>query len=648
MTQRITTSAKQKSFWRRVGGRGLTIAAVSIVLAEMLAKGGMLLGIERIYGDLWYRLAGQRAAVEHVVLVKLDEATLAEYPDEPLIFWGPRFAQASAVLREAGATVIAFDMLFSTSPEQWLAKLGGLKAGAARDFDQAFRQQLASGKVLVAGMQTWEETLLPAPDYLVALPDFDAARYVGAADLQPDSDGTLRSFSPTPLVDRAQKKHPSGANKDELRLLSLPFLMAVHASQQAPDAEQWQFGGRSIRAEDRIALAYAGPPGSVPSMSLRELLKPDALNNPQVQAVRGKVVVIGASYGGMNDAHLTPYGRGLFDAPLMLGAEIQAQTTDALLSARFVDELPAIWRLLLAVILVMPAAALWWRKRPLAGLAMLLLPMSLAALAGYIGFACRLQVPVAHLQLAAGLAYAGIYGWRFTHGERERDRLRGIFSRYLEPKVVEALLGSDQLPQLGGEQLEMTVLFTDIRNFTTISEQLTPQEVVEMLNSYFGRACAVLAEEGACIDKFIGDAIMAEFGVPLKTVDHARRALTAAIRLKQVAEDFRHWMSARFPDRSLPEFAIGIGVHTGFAVVGNIGTAQRMEYTAIGDSVNLASRLEGMTKSVGCVILASVDTLESAGAGFSLGRASTVTVKGRAQPVDVREILGLEELGKNA
>ena len=194
----------------------------------------------------------------------------------------------------------------------------------------------------------------------------------------------------------------------------------------------------------------------------------------------------------------------------------------------------------------------------------------------------------------------------------------------------------------------MTVLFTDIRNFTTISEQLTPQEVVEMLNSYFGRACAVLAEEGACIDKFIGDAIMAEFGVPLKTLDHARRALAAAIRLKQVAEDFRQWMHERFPERNLPEFAIGIGVHTGYAVVGNIGTAQRMEYTAIGDSVNLASRLEGMTKIVGCVILASRDTLESAGAGFSLGRASTVTVKGRAQPVDVWEILGLEASEKNA
>ncbi len=638
MKQGSDALGQQKTLWQRTGGWGLSIALLAILLAEAISHGDLLTGVENFYGDLWFRLAGQRAKVEHVALIKLDEATLAEYPDEPLVFWGPRYARASAVLRQAGARVIGFDMLFSASPEQWLAKLGGLNSNAARDFDKPFRQELASGKVLLAGMQTPQETLLPAPDYLVALPDFDAARFGGAADLAPDADGTLRGFYPAPRFDRS---------KDDLRLLSLPFLLAVQATQQAADADQWQFGGRTLRVSDRIPLAYAGPPGTVPAISLRELLQPDALNNPKIQALQDKVVIIGASYGGMNDAHLTPYGRGLFDAPLMLGAEIQAQTVDALLSGRFIDPLPGSGRFLLALLIVLPASALWWRRRPLTGLAILLAPLALAGIAGQIGFSNHIQVPVAHFQLAALLAYAGIYGWRFTHGERERDRLRGMFSRYLEPRIVEALIGSGKLPELGGEQREMTVLFTDIRNFTTISEQLSPEEVVEMLNSYFGRACAVLAEEGACIDKFIGDAIMAEFGVPLKTPDHAHRALSAAIRLKAVSQDFRHWMHARFPERNLPEFGIGIGVHTGQAVVGNIGTTQRMEYTAIGDSVNLASRLEGMTKTVGCVILASRDALESAGSGFALGKASTITVKGRTQPVDVFEILGFEEPATN-
>lgn len=619
--------------------RGLLVVTLALLLAEGLWQGGLLIGTEHFYGDLWFRLAGQRHSVDRVVLVKLDEATLADYPDEPLVFWGPRHAQAAATLRAAGARVVAFDLLFSASPEQWLARLGGLAGPAARGFDQPFRQQLASGQVLVAGMQTAEETLLPAADYLLALPDFDAGRFVGAADLIPDTDGTLRSIYPAPPVAR---------RADDPRLLSLPFLTAVHASGQSPAAEQWKFGDRQISVGERVRLAYAGPPGTVPTISMRRLLAADALADPAVQALRGKAVIVGASYGGMNDAHITPYGRGLFDSPLMLGAEIQAQTVDALLNGRYLDEIPSAGRMALAVLLILPVSLLWWRLRPLAGSTALLVMLVLVASLGYATFRHDLLLPVGHLQFTALLACAGIYGWRFTHGEHERERLRNLFSRYVEPQVVETLLDSGAPPQLGGEQREMTVLFTDIRNFTTISEQLTPEEVVEMLNQYFERACATLAAQGACIDKFIGDAIMAEFGVPLHTPDHARRALTAAIHLRAAAEEFREWMHRRFGERNLPEFAIGIGVHTGQAVAGNLGTTRRMEYTVIGDSVNLASRLEGMTKTVGCVILASRDTLAAAGEGFALGRAATVTVKGRTQPVDVWEITGFEETKNDA
>lgn len=614
--------------------RGLFFVALALLIAEGAWRGALLDGPERFYSDLWFRLAGQRHSVDRVALVKLDEATLADYPDEPLVFWGPRHAQAAATLRAAGATVLAFDLLFSASPEQWLARLGGLAGPAARSFDQPFRQQLASGPLLVAGMQTAEETLLPAADYLLALPDFDAGRFVGAADLIPDTDGTLRSIYPAPPVAR---------KADDPRLLSLPFLTAVHASGQSPDADEWRFGERRIAVGDRVRLAYAGPPGTVPAISMRRLLAADALADPEVQALRGKAVIVGASYGGMNDAHITPYGRGLFDSPLMLGAEIQAQTVDALLNGRYLDEIAGAGRVALAALLILPASLLWWRRRPLTGLVWLLALLAVAGGVGYLAFGHDRLLATAHLQFSAILACAGIYGWRFTHGEQERERLRGLFSRYIEPQVVEALLSAGTMPQLGGEQRAMSVLFTDIRNFTTISEQLSPEEVVDMLNHYFDRACAALAEQGACIDKFIGDAIMAEFGVPLHTPDHARRALTAAIHLRAVAAEFRQWMDQRFAGRALPEFDIGIGVHTGLAVAGNIGTARRMEYTVIGDSVNLASRLEGMTKTVGCVILASRDTLDAAGGGFALGKAATVTVKGRTQPVDVWEITGFEE-----
>jgi adenylate cyclase len=151
-----------------------------------------------------------------------------------------------------------------------------------------------------------------------------------------------------------------------------------------------------------------------------------------------------------------------------------------------------------------------------------------------------------------------------------------------------------------------------------------------------------LLAEGGSIDKFIGDAIMVEFGSPLPLPDHAIRGARAAVALRAVADDFGVWMAQRFPDRELPKFAIGIGLHSGEVVIGNIGSPTRMEFTAIGDTVNLASRLEGMTKELGCVILASEATILAGGEAVFCGRSEVIQVKGRVAPVRVFEVLGVK------
>jgi adenylate cyclase len=252
-----------------------------------------------------------------------------------------------------------------------------------------------------------------------------------------------------------------------------------------------------------------------------------------------------------------------------------------------------------------------------------------------------LLFPVAHLQLGLVVVLIGLSLLRLSREERERARIGAFFGRYVSDQVMTALLASSEMPELGGQATPVTVLFSDIRNFTTMSERLSAREVVEMLNSYFERACTALLREGATIDKFIGDAIMAEFGAPLPQADHARRALRAAVALRQVAVEFRRWMTERFAGRDLPEFAIGIGVHSGEAVVGNIGSSARMEYTAIGDTVNIASRLEGKTKETGCTILASVQTVLAAGPGVAVGGQHLLAIKGRSQQVEAVEIVGV-------
>jgi class 3 adenylate cyclase len=144
------------------------------------------------------------------------------------------------------------------------------------------------------------------------------------------------------------------------------------------------------------------------------------------------------------------------------------------------------------------------------------------------------------------------------------------------------------------------------------------------------------------VNKYIGDAVMAVFGAPKSYPDHARRALAAALDMVKVGKDFESWMQATFPDRGLPRFAIGVGLHTGTCVVGDIGSARRTEFTAIGDTVNAASRLEGVTKELGVWLVASAATIAEAGAGVSTGKRETVTVKGRAEPIEVFEVVGLD------
>lgn len=187
--------------------------------------------------------------------------------------------------------------------------------------------------------------------------------------------------------------------------------------------------------------------------------------------------------------------------------------------------------------------------------------------------------------------------------------------------------------------MRVTILFTDIRNFTTISERLEPYEVVEMLNHYLSEVCEKILDQGGTIDKFIGDAVMAIFGAPVPKEDQALRAVRASLDLVEVADSMRLWLKQRFPGRGLPEFRIGVGIHTGSAVVGSIGSKKRMEYTAIGDAVNIASRLESLSKKVGWTIVSSMDTLEAAGETVRAGAEEMVQVKGKNKSIRVCEIL---------
>jgi adenylate cyclase len=226
---------------------------------------------------------------------------------------------------------------------------------------------------------------------------------------------------------------------------------------------------------------------------------------------------------------------------------------------------------------------------------------------------------------------------------RERLRIRGLFARYVPADVVRELVSSDDPIRLGGESREVTVLFSDIRGFTTLSEHVDPEEMVDQLNEYFAAMVEVIGASRGTLDKFLGDGLMAIFGAPGENPDHAEDACRCALEMQRRLED----VNAQRLERDLPPLHIGIGIHTGLAVVGNVGSPLfRVDFTAIGDTVNLASRLESSTKDLNAEIVVSGATAASArAAGLAVEPLGSVVVKGRD---GVTEVFALTDAARAA
>jgi adenylate cyclase len=429
-----------------------------------------------------------------------------------------------------------------------------------------------------------------------------------------------------------------------LRAAGLDPEEAVGRLQHDPAVRAWSADnppGEELSPAPRIG--FLGPPGTFPRISMGRFLVPGAEGDQKIQDLKDKVVIVAHEPAVLQDAHPTPYSLSLWRWPGsdMSGPEIHANIVETLMTGRFPQPVADHFRAFYLVGVILAGSFLFYRLPVWPGLAAGAAWCGLAALWAYLLFCRYWLLPTADVQLGVVLSYMGVLGIKLTGEEREKIRLRRIFSRYLDDEVVEKLLAAGTLPDLGGEASRVTVLFTDIRNFTTISERLEPHQVVEMLNSYLTRACESILAQGGMVDKFIGDAVMAVFGSPAPYPDHARRALGAALDLAEKAREFRTWMEQRFAAKELPEFAIGIGLHTGEAIVGNIGSPKRLEFTAIGDTVNAASRLESLTKELGWTIVASRSTIEAA-PGVVTGRQAIRTVKGRQEPLEVFEVLGLQ------
>ena len=454
-----------------------------------------------------------------------------------------------------------------------------------------------------------------------------AADGAGYFNIFPDPDGTVRW---APLVIKYQDRFYCSLSLAVLqKYLDNPPL-ALRIAEYGVD--QIRLGKVTIPAneEGRLLINYRGPQKMFPHYSATDIIHERVSKN----AFQGKIALVGATAIGIYDMRVTPFEH------VYPGLEIHANVIDSILQGQFlhrpnwitlVDILViAVAGLILGVLL--PRFKAHWGA--LVGGALFL---SVLGLGQYLFENQGVWMNLTYPSLNLILIYLGITGYRYMTEEKEKKKIRGAFQYYLTASVVEEMLRNPDKLKLGGEKKDLTVLFSDIRGFTSISERMTPDGLVKFLNEYLTKMTDIVFKYDGLLDKYMGDAIMAIWGAPLDQPDHVRRACLTAL---DMVEEL-HRLQKKWSEEGMPFLNIGIGVNAGPMVVGNMGSDRRFDYTVMGDSVNLGSRLEGLNKLYGTNIIVSEMTFDRVRDEFWGRELDLVRVKGKDQPGKIYELLSL-------
>jgi adenylate cyclase len=434
------------------------------------------------------------------------------------------------------------------------------------------------------------------------------ARGYGAANLDIDSDAVVRS---------GRFALPFQVNFQSRRFPGFAYRIFEAATGRRPSS------GDDLPIT-RYYINYRGPNRSYPIAPYHRVLRDEI--DPSF--FRDKIVLVGAYSPSLHDFFPTPFSA----SEPMAGVEVQANFVDTLAGGDPVVRVPG-W-ILTTLFIVFVAISVWAsiNLKPLQATTAVIVSMAVYAFLGLYHFWSNdLWLGVAPVVLACTLSYGGIILDHYITEQKARIRMRGLLNRYLSPKAAEAVVNAPEGVELQGSRMHITVLFSDVRGFTSLSEHLKPEEVVSLLSDYLGQAAHIVFNNDGFLDKFIGDAVFAIFGWPpsLSKTNDAVRAIKTGIEMIELVDS----LGPKWTQIIGRPLKVGIGINTGDAVLGNIGSESKSDLTAIGDTVNLGSRLEALTKELGVPMLVSETTAAEVNGVIPLRALRRVKVQGREAPL---------------
>lgn len=623
---------------------GSAISLFSVLLAFILGFTTAFENLELKSYDLRFDLRGpsppEGIAALDIVIVDIDDQSFFDLPSR----WPfPRTYYAKLVdnLTRAGARLILFDIIFSEPTFSNPAEDQALATASRR-----------SGRVVFAGKKAFDLAYGGTLNTYIVKPIKPLLQSGpwGIVNIEEDIDGFVRRY--------LLYENWEGASYLPLALHAWRHL--THEEAASPDKKNGVVQLPS-RAElprftnSSFLINFRGPARTFPTYSLSSVLDDrdfqlavaeldtnyfDNVFLPN-EIFKDKIVFVGASAEELQDVKFTPfYGEGEGRRKLP-GVEVHANALSTLLLGDSIKRTPFWVDLLVLLLAAFVTMVLVLQTRTLTGLVLVALElMILLGVAVFFFIKLLTWAPVIAPTLAIVLSYIGNNAQIIIAERRERWRTKRVFQQYVSESIVNSILASGAMPKFGGEKRQLTVLFSDIRGFTTYCEKHSPETVVQRLNEYLTEMTEIIKQRQGTLDKYVGDEIMAVYGAPYHYPNHAEKACETAVEMIDRLREMQKRWSANAQDY----FQIGIGINTGHMIVGNMGSQQLFDYTVIGDEVNLGARLEGANKEYWTSIIVSESTYEQVKERAHVRELDLVRVKGKKRPVKIFELRSMEPL----